>query len=463
MKNTGSFYEMLKGNAQKYKDNTAVLYDTFAVSYEKLFQDVVRKAIHLKRFEGDRVAIYGPSSYRWIVNMFGTILAGKDAILVDFFLPHDVRVGLLKKVNTDYILCSTNQYILSDADANIITAAENDDVSGLSYDEDTKEGKLLVFTATENESDKAVVLETSNIMNTVDGISKYCKCDSTDKVLSQINLDHAFGLVYALIWPLSAGACVCVGRGLRHIDADTYYYDPSILPGNPSMVEYLKKIKAFNNGLRTVIIGGAACPVRLFESLKDRGFEVYTVYGMTETASSFAINDGNCMDGSFRAIDKGSITLSDCGEILVKSKSVMLGYDNDKETTDKVIVDGVLHTGDYGRLNSHGRLVITSRNPHLILLPTGEKICREVTINEIDALRGVKESYITLFEDKLTAIIVPMEKDARMDRFKRLIDKYNEKKGYRWEIQRIIVRSEPIPKLENGKFDVEAIEELLSE
>ena len=81
-------------------------------------------------------------------------------------------------------------------------------------------------------------------------------------MLAQIALHHIFGYIYSLILPLHNGACVCIGRGLRHIDADTYYYNPTILPGSPSMVDYLKRIKAFNSQLKTIIIGGASCSVQ---------------------------------------------------------------------------------------------------------------------------------------------------------------------------------------------------------
>lgn len=104
MQDTNSIYGLLKESAEKYAGKTAVLYDTFAGSYEKLFRDVTNKAIHLQHFEGKRVALYGPSSYRWIVNLFGIILAGKDVVLVDSFLPHKERESLLEKVGVDYIL-----------------------------------------------------------------------------------------------------------------------------------------------------------------------------------------------------------------------------------------------------------------------------------------------------------------------------------------------------------------------
>ena len=462
MEKLNSFYKMLKDNAEKYPDKEAIVYDTMTITYSKLFEDVCRKALHLMRFEGSRIALYGPASYRWIVNMFGTILAGKDVMLVDFFLPQNTRNAILEKVGVDYVLTSTNQYILANSDAIMIPDAEKDDVDGLVYEADSvNEGNILMLTAVPQECDKAVVLTVANILNTVNELNEYCICEPYDKVLAQIARHHIFGYIYSLILPLHNGACVCIGRGLRHIDADTYYYNPTILPGSPSMVDYLKRIKAFNSQLKTIIIGGASCPFRLFEALKDRDLKVYNVYGMTETSGCIGIND--TMDGTYRLFDESRVTIAPDGEILISGDCVMKGYDKDEEYTKRVVRDGKYHTGDLGRINERGCLVLLLRNPEIILLPTGEKISRTVTIREITALDGVAESYVTLHDDKLTAIIVPIDKEAREDRFVRLINRYNERKGFRWEIQKIKFVREPLPRLANGDIDTEAIDDLLED
>lgn len=458
VRNTNSIYRLLKESAEKYGEKTAVLYDTFAVSYEKLFLDVTNKAIHLQHYEGKRVALYGPASYRWIVNLFGIILAGKDVVLVDFFLPNKERECLLEKVGVDYILSSTNQYILADNHAIMIQGAEKDDVEGV-YDTQTNEGNVLVFTATDKESDKAVVLTTDNLMYTVNAMNNHCYCTEYDRVLAQTTLHHTFGLVYSLLWPLENGACVCVGRGLRHIDADTYYYKATILPGTPSMIEYLKRIKAFNQELRTVVIGGAPSNYKLFEALKDRNYNVYAIYGMAECSGGIAVKNG--MDDSYELYDDEAVQFAHDGEILVGGHCVMKEYDKDENSTKEVLKDGIFHTGDYGRLNRYGRLVITKKNPGILHLPTGERICRRVINEEITALHGVAESYLTMDADKLTTVIVPIDKDMTTDRMKKKIDKYNEKKGYRWEIQKVIVQKQPLPRLENGQADEKAIQEIL--
>mgnify|MGYP001664617262 CR=1 FL=1 len=101
------------------------------------------------------------------------------------------------------------------------------------------------------------------------------------------------------------------------------------------------------------------------------------------------------------------------------------------------------------------------RNPDIILLPTGEKISRVRTNEQITAINGVAEGFITFYNNRLTAVIVPIDKSATEDIFKRRIDKYNEKKGYRWEIQKIVLRKEPLPRKSDGTVDEEAVCEFI--
>ncbi len=131
--------------------------------------------------------------------------------------------------------------------------------------------------------------------------------------------------------------------------------------------------------------------------------------------------------------------------------------------TENVLKDGVYHTGDYGRINNVGRLVLLQRNPDIILLPTGEKISRVRTNEQITAINGVAEGFYNVCNNRLTAVIVPIDKSGSEDIFKRRIDKYNEKKGYRWEIQKIVLRKEPLPRNSDGTVDEEAVCELIGD
>ena len=222
---------------------------------------------------------------------------------------------------------------------------------------------------------------------------------------------------------------------------------------------YLRKINSFNPELKKIIIGEAPCPYELYESLNDRDIKVYTVYGSTEDTGSVAVNSSE--DGSYELLDDSCVHIAADGEILVNGDCITSGYYHDEKATDMVIRDGVHHTGDYGRINSKGHLVITRRNRGIILLPTGAKICKKMTSDEITALNGVAEATVLLCDNKLVAVVVPINKDDRPDKFKKRIDKYNENKGYRWEIQKVVVIDKPLPRNADGTVDENELDKIV--
>jgi O-succinylbenzoic acid--CoA ligase len=93
--------------------------------------------------------------------------------------------------------------------------------------------------------------------------------------------------------------------------------------------------------LRVVMLGGAAADARLL----DAGWPVVTTYGMTQTCSAVVV------DGRPLANVKIEIAADD--EILVAGPSVAGG--------------GILHTGDLGRFDADGRLVVTGRKSDTIV------------------------------------------------------------------------------------------------
>lgn len=448
-------YNFLEEAASKWPDRRAVLYDTFEVTYKQLFEDVIHKAIHMQRFPGQRVAIYGPSSYRWIVNTFGTIVSGKDVVLVDFFLPTGVRHDLLAKASVEYTLSSTNQYILADKDSRIIKNAEKDDVTGAKLNLKNGEGNILMFTATGGEYDKAAVLTSENLVAAASAVNSRISCGTSDIVLTPISMHRIFSFLYSLMWPLSNGACVAVGRGLRHIDADTYYYDVTVLPITPAMARYLARVNGYNKELKTIIVGEAKCPKKYLEVMMSRGVEAYNVYGALETTGCIGI--GKAEDESFELFDGVEVSIASDGEILVGGSMIMAGYETDPEYTAKALEGGVYHTKDYGEITSDGRVHLKKTNPDLIQLATGEKISKKVTSKQISELNGIADTCVIKYADILTAIIVPVNKNDTEARIRHLIDKYNANKGYRWEIQRIVVSPEALPLDKNGEHDEKKI------
>ena len=79
------------------------------------------------------------------------------------------------------------------------------------------------------------------------------------------------------------------------------------------------------------------------------------------------------------------------GEIAVRGPNVMLGYYNDAAATDAVLRGGWFYTGDYGRMNDKGQLMITGRKKNLIVLTNGKNVFPEEIENYIAAIPYVAE------------------------------------------------------------------------
>jgi len=87
-----------------------------------------------------------------------------------------------------------------------------------------------------------------------------------------------------------------------------------------------------------------------------RSGQVVAGYGQTEAAPVIACNPPAQVriDTVGPALDGVEIRIADDGEILVAGDNVMKGYWNDPEATARTLIDGWLHTGDIGQLESTG-------------------------------------------------------------------------------------------------------------
>lgn len=83
------------------------------------------------------------------------------------------------------------------------------------------------------------------------------------------------------------------------------------------------------------------------------------------------------------------------GEILVKGKTVMIGYHNDIEATKEAFdEDGWFKTGDLGRFTEDGYLTVTGRKKTVIVLKNGKNVYPDEIENVINQIEGVKESFV---------------------------------------------------------------------
>ena len=88
------------------------------------------------------------------------------------------------------------------------------------------------------------------------------------------------------------------------------------------------------------------------------------------------------------------------GEIICKGDSVMIGYYNNPEETAKVLVDGWLHTGDYGYFDKDGFLYIAGRKKNVIVTKNGKNIFPEEVEFYLNKSEFIKEVVVWGVDDE---------------------------------------------------------------
>ncbi len=151
-------------------------------------------------------------------------------------------------------------------------------------------------------------------------------------------------------------------------------------------------------GYRAVLLGGAAPPTGLPAG-------VVTTYGMTETGSG-CVYDGRPLDGVELRIGDGRLGAD--GEVLVRGPMLLRAY---RDGTDPRVADGWFPTGDAGRLEEDGTLVVLGRMAEVIV--TGAEKVWPVQVEEVVAGHpGVAEVAVwkrpdPVWGERVVAWVVP--------------------------------------------------------
>jgi long-chain acyl-CoA synthetase len=140
---------------------------------------------------------------------------------------------------------------------------------------------------------------------------------------------------------------------------------------------YRKIRAALGSRFRFAISGGAPLAKELAEFFWAVGVEIYEGYGLTETSPVIAV----ASPAAWRLGTVGKILpgvecrIAPDGEILTRGPHVMKGYfGKPKETAEAIDADGWFHTGDIGRIDEDGFLMITDRKKEILVNSNGKNV-----------------------------------------------------------------------------------------
>ena len=236
---------------------------------------------------------------------------------------------------------------------------------------------------------------------------------------------HLFGLVADLLGPLYSGGTICYSNDSINLFKYLNVFKPTHMNLPPVIVMMIEKMllnskdstTVTGGRLKKIMCAGAAISRESQIALKKYGINVFVAYGLTECSPCISMNsDRNHKDGSVGKILAGVNVKIEDNEILVNGNTVMLGYWNDQQATNKVFKEGWLMTGDLGYIDDEGFLFLTGRKSNLIVFEDGIKLSPENLENEINNIPGVKECMVySTINNEHTTINVKVEVETEQD------------------------------------------------
>lgn len=194
---------------------------------------------------------------------------------------------------------------------------------------------------------------------------------------------------------------------------------------NPGKVMFKAVLKQANiYTLRIAICGGGPLAPSVFKTYNELGIDFVQGYGLTETSPVVALNPvyafkiesvgKNCAYSPMKILDPDE---DGVGEILVSGPTIMKGYYNMPEETAKVFTDdGWFKTGDLGKIDSQGYVILCGRAKNMIVTAGGKNVYPEEIENAFQLYDDFEQITIQGYEiekgsnaEEIEALVYPAD------------------------------------------------------
>jgi HIP---CoA ligase len=401
--------QVLDRIADRFSDHDALVTDDRRLTYAQLSAEVRRAAaamIDMGVAAGDRVAIWSPNTWHWVVACLGTHYAGGVVVPLNTRYTAGEAADVVARTAAP-LMIAAGEFLGTDKTAGLNREALPDlrqivrvpiDKNDGTWDEFVARGVDLgavdARAAAVKPDDAADILFTSGTTGrskgalcahrqSLDAPAAWAECGqltSADRYLCINPFFHNFGYKAGILACLQTGATLTPQLTFdpEKAMAAVQEHRITVLPGPPTIYQTLldhpRRGDYDLSSLRFAVTGAATIPVVLIERMQSElDIDiVLTAYGLTE-ASGF---------GTMCRADDDAVTVATTcgrpiadfelridtaaedgtGEVLLRGPNVMLGYLDDADATAAAIdADGWLHTGDVGRVDDAGNLKITDR------------------------------------------------------------------------------------------------------
>jgi HIP---CoA ligase len=426
----GTIPRLVRSSAERFADGDAIADGDVTLTFPALAaaaHDAAKAFMAIGIKPGDRVAVWAPNCWEWVVAALGlhsaggvlvplnTRYKGREAayilgkaqvralVTITGFLDVDY-VGLLRDavdIPTELPKLDTCIVLRGDAPAGTVRWHDFVAAGAVIPDEDAEARALaveptdlsdIVFTSGTTGNPKGVMQSHATSLRAFRDWSDIVGLRDGDRYLVVNPFFHTFGYKAGWLASLMMGATVLpqavfdVATVLERIPRDRV----SVMPGPPtlyqSILNHPERDRYDLTSLRLAVTGAAAIPVELILRMRDELTidTILTAYGLTEACGvatvcrhdddpeTIATTSGRAIPGvEVRVVDARGreVPRGEPGEVVVRGYNVMPGYFGEPEETAAAIdVDGRLHTGDVGVMNERGYLRITDRTKDMFIV-----------------------------------------------------------------------------------------------
>ncbi len=415
--------ENLKKTVLKFPKNEALVctHQNYRATYEEFYRqtsDVAKALIQLGIEAGDRVGIWAPNRYEWVLLQYATARIGVILVNINPAYRTSELIFVLNQSQIKYIFASlsfkTSNYKKMVEDAREFTSTLQEEIffddnwdeflSGASQvsDEELQKWEAQVqfddavniqYTSGTTGFPKGVTLSHHNILNNGYFIGIRMNYSEKDRVCIPVPFYHCFGMVIGNLCCTAHGATMVIPndsfdpeKTLETVEKEKC----TSLYGVPTMfiaeLHEMDSRKYNLTSLRTGVMAGAVCPPEVMKKVENQMNmkEVTICYGMTETSPvSTQTKIGTPFEKQIHSVgtihdhleikiinpETGKIvTRGENGELCTRGYSVMLKYWDNPDATNQVLDNSRwMHTGDLAMMDEEGYIHISGRIKDLII------------------------------------------------------------------------------------------------
>ncbi len=513
-------YEMLRDVCSQNKDR--IFFVRQNETYADLLKKVKQRAVVLaQRFgikKGDTVAILSGNTPEFIKSYFAILSQGAHALMLDTGLSQTEHLNMMARTNCKLALAQKSHFVDGGPTMfDIETIDDTDENDFVAADVDRNDIAMMSFTSGSTGNPKVVGLTHDNLLSLAQGALFYESVILPGYTFyGFLPLYHIYGVVINIICPIILRGQLLLQPVLnpREFLKDFKEYRPEVIPAVPRIWEgFYKKIvdsarekhmytimrivissrhvlraiglgfivdkvtkpihEIFGGNTKVLVSAGATLKPSIRKFFESLDFVVGDCYGLTETTGPANFNfafrrpDGSMyyagpLPGNEIQIhnpDKDGV-----GEIWMRGNMVMPGYLDNDEANAAAFEDGWFKTGDLGKLDKYGRLIVKGRKKQVIVLDSGKNVYPD----ELEDLYLQNDEILAaaVFEYVIAGKVVPfavfqVKPGVTVTRVAMLLKASNLKIApYKW-VKHFAITEEELPQTSAKKIKHFAVKEML--